>query len=47
MFYGPDNVVRVIECDVCGSVESVLDEAEARTTRELTETELADFHVER
>jgi hypothetical protein len=47
VFYGPDNIVRVDECDVCGSVEDVLRAADERTTRELTEAETADFHVER
>jgi hypothetical protein len=46
VFYGMDNVVRVAGCDVCGPVESVQRLAEERTTRDLTETERVDFHVE-
>ena len=44
-WYGPDNVVREIECDVCGSIGDVEAEAQTRTTRDLTEAEMADFHV--
>ncbi len=45
-YYGQDNVVREIECDVCGPIDDVEAAAEERTTRELTEAEQADFHVQ-
>jgi WD40 repeat protein len=45
-YYGADNVVRVIECDVCGPIDTVETAAQERTTRELTEAEQADFHVD-
>jgi WD40 repeat protein len=45
--YGLDNVVRVTACDVCGPIDSVLRLAQDRTTRELSDTERADFHVDR
>jgi WD40 repeat protein len=45
-YYGTDNVVREIECDVCGPIDDVEGLAEERTTRELTEAEQADFHVQ-
>jgi WD40 repeat protein len=44
-YYGADNVVREIGCDVCGPIDSVEALARQRTTRDLTEAEQADFHV--
>ena len=43
---GTDNVVREIECDVCGPIDDVEAMAQQRTTRDLTEAEQADFHVQ-
>ena len=45
-WYGPDDIVREIECDVCGPIDDVEAAAHERTTRELTEAEKADFHVQ-
>ena len=45
-FYGEDNVIREMECDVCGPIDDVEPLAQERTTRELTEAEQTDFHVE-
>ena len=45
-YYGQDNVVREIECDVCGPIDDVEAVAQERTTRDLTEAEQADFHVQ-
>ena len=45
-YYGDDNVIREIECDVCGPIDGVEVAAQERTTRDLTEAEQADFHVE-
>jgi WD40 repeat protein len=45
-YYGTDNVVREISCDVCGPIDRVEAAAQERTTRDLTEAEQADFHVQ-
>jgi WD40 repeat protein len=45
-YYGDDNVIREIECDVCGPIGDVETMAEERTTRDLTEAEQADFHAQ-
>jgi WD40 repeat protein len=45
-YYGDDNVVREIECDVCGPIDDVETMAQERQTRDLTEAEQADFHVQ-
>ena len=45
-YYGTDNVVREIECDVCGPIDDVEALAQQRTTRDLTDVEQADFHVQ-
>ena len=45
-YYGPDNVVREIACDVCGPIADVEAMARERTTRDLTEAEQADFHIQ-
>jgi WD40 repeat protein len=45
-FHGQDNVIREIECDVCGPIADVEAAAQERTTRDLTEAEQADFHVQ-
>ena len=44
-WYGSDNVIREISCDVCGPIGDVEAAAKERTTRDLTEAEKADFHV--
>jgi WD40 repeat protein len=45
-WYGNDNVIHEIACDVCGPIESVQAAARQRTARGLTEAEKTDFHVE-
>jgi WD40 repeat protein len=45
-YYGTDNVVRELECDVCGAIDGVEAAAQEHTTRELTEAEQTDFHVQ-
>jgi WD40 repeat protein len=45
-FYGDDGVIHEIECDVCGPIDAVEAAAEQRTTRDLTDAEKTDFHVE-
>jgi WD40 repeat protein len=43
--YGIDTPVSVSNCDVCGSIDSVIALASQRTTRELTAAERRDFQV--
>ena len=45
-WYGSDNVIHEISCDVCGPIGDAQAVARERTTRDLTEAEKNDFHVE-
>jgi WD40 repeat protein len=45
-WYGNDSVIHEISCDVCGQIGEAQAVARERTTRDLTEAEKNDFHVE-
>ncbi|MGE0025474.1 MAG: AAA family ATPase, partial [Thermoleophilia bacterium] len=44
-WYGTDNVIHEMTCDVCGSIADTQAAARERTTRDLTQAEKTDFHV--